>query len=46
MSNRRKLVVALGAGTLTASFGAFAQATGKVWHFGYIGSGTRQQGDE
>jgi hypothetical protein len=31
MNNRRKLVLALGAGALAAPFGSFAQQQGKVW---------------
>jgi putative ABC transport system substrate-binding protein len=37
MNNRRKLVIALGAGALTAPFGSFAQQQGKVWRVGYLG---------
>jgi putative ABC transport system substrate-binding protein len=35
MNNRRKLVIALGAGALTAPFGSFAQQ-GKVWRIGFL----------
>jgi len=31
MNNRRKVVIALGAGALAAPFGSFAQQQGKVW---------------
>jgi hypothetical protein len=34
-NNRRKLVIALGAGVLTAPFGSFAQQQDKVWRIGY-----------
>jgi putative ABC transport system substrate-binding protein len=36
MKNRRKLVVALGAGSLLASFGSLAQTPGKVWRVGFL----------
>ena len=36
MNNRRKLVIALGAGALTVPFGAFAQQQGKVWRIVYL----------
>jgi hypothetical protein len=36
MNNRRKLVIALGAGALTAPFGSFAQQQGKVWRVGFL----------
>ena len=39
MDNRRKLVIALGAGALAAPFGALSQQQGKVWRIGFI-SGT------
>lgn len=35
MNNRRKLIIALGAGALTAPFGSFAQP-GKVWRVGFL----------
>ena len=41
MNNRRKLIVALGAGTVTASLGAFAQQQGKVWRVGYLSAASR-----
>ncbi len=37
MNNRRKLVIALGAGALAAPFAAFAQQPGKVWRIGFLG---------
>ena len=36
MNNRRKLIVALGAGAFAAPFGAFAQQQGKVWRVGFL----------
>ncbi len=39
MNNRRKLLVALGASALTASFGSFAQQQGKVLRVGFLSSG-------
>jgi putative ABC transport system substrate-binding protein len=36
MNNRRKLLVALGAGALTAPFGSFAQQQSKVWRVGFL----------
>ena len=36
MNNRRKLVIALGAGALTAPFGSFAQQQGKVRRIGLL----------
>ena len=41
MNNRRKIIVAFGAGALAAPFGSFAQPQGKVWR---LPSGIR--GDE
>jgi putative tryptophan/tyrosine transport system substrate-binding protein len=41
MNHRRKLVVALGGGVLTAPFGAFAQQPGKVWRVGFLAFPTR-----
>ena len=39
MNNRRKLLVALGAGALTAPFASLAQKpTGKVWRVGFLSS--------
>lgn len=42
MNNRRKLVVALGAGALVAPFGTFAQRQGKVSRIGFLYYGSRQ----
>jgi len=36
MNNRRKLLVALGAGALVAPFCSFAQQQGKVWRVGFL----------
>ena len=36
MNNRRKLIVALGAGALTAPLASFAQQPGKVWRVGIL----------
>ena len=36
LHTRRKLVIALGAGALTAPFGSFAQQPGKVWRIGFL----------
>jgi putative ABC transport system substrate-binding protein len=36
MNNRRKLIVALGAGALAVPFGSFAQPKGKVWRVGVL----------
>lgn len=41
MNNRRKLVIALGAGALALPFGSFAQQQGKVWRIGYLDLGSR-----
>jgi putative ABC transport system substrate-binding protein len=38
MNNRRKLVIALGAGVLAAPMGSFAQQQGKVWRIGFLGT--------
>ncbi len=38
MNNRRKLLVALGAGALAVPFGSFAQQQGKVWRIGVLGA--------
>ena len=38
MINRRKLIVALGAGALAAPFGSLAQQQGKVWRVGFLAS--------
>jgi len=36
VNHRRRLVIALGAGMLTAPFGPFAQQQGKVWRIGFL----------
>ena len=36
MNNRRKLVIALGAGALVTPFGSFAQPQPKVWRVGFL----------
>ena len=38
MNNRRKLIVALGAGALVTPFRSFAQQQGKVWRIGFLSS--------
>ena len=38
MNNRRKLIVALGAGALTHPFSSYAQPQGKVWRIGFLSS--------
>src|SRR4051812_21323498 len=40
MNNRRKLLIALGAGALSAPLASFAQQKGKVWRIGFLGSAT------
>ena len=40
MNNRRKLIVALGAGALTGPLAAYAQQQGKVWRIGFLSSET------
>ena len=37
MNNRRKLIIALGAGALAGPFRSFAQQPGKVWRLGFLG---------
>ena len=37
MNNRRKLIVAFGAGVLAVPFASFAQQRGKVWRVGFLG---------
>ena len=44
MNNRRKLVIALGAGALAVPFGSFAQQQGKVWRIGWIAYGRSMGG--
>jgi putative ABC transport system substrate-binding protein len=46
MNNRRKLVIALGAGALTAPLSSFAQRQGKIWRIGFCYSGSRQSASE
>jgi hypothetical protein len=41
MNNRRKLIVALGAGALAAPFDSFAQQQGKVWRVGFLSQRSR-----
>jgi putative ABC transport system substrate-binding protein len=41
MNKRRKLIVALGAGALTAPFGSFGQQPGKVWRVGFLAPRSR-----
>ncbi len=36
MNNRRKLLVALGAGAITVPFGSFAQQKSRVWRVGFL----------
>ena len=36
MTQRRKLIVALGASALVAPFGSFAQQPGKIWRIGFL----------
>lgn len=46
MNNRRKLVIALGAGLLTAPLTAFAQAQGNAARIGFLYFGSRQSAME
>jgi putative ABC transport system substrate-binding protein len=41
MNNRRKLVIALGAGALAAPLASFAQPQGKVWRVGFLSPNSR-----
>src|ERR1035437_1759583 len=41
MNNRRKLIVALGAGVFMVPFGTFAQQQGKVWRIGFLSPRSR-----
>ena len=41
INNRRKLIVALGAGALAVPFPSFAQQPGKVWRVGFLGFAAR-----
>ena len=45
MNNRRKLVIALGAGALAAPFGLFAQQQ-KIYRIGILQSGVREDNDK
>ena len=36
MNNRRKILIALGAGALVAPFGSFAQQQNKIWRVGFL----------
>src|SRR5271157_4226593 len=38
LNKRRKLVIALGAGAITAPFSSIAQQQGKVWRVGFLSS--------
>ena len=40
MNKRRKLIVALGAGALTAPFDSFAQQQGKIRRIGFLSAGS------
>jgi putative ABC transport system substrate-binding protein len=42
MNNRRKLIIALGAGAISSPFTLYAQSQTKVWRIGYLDSGSRQ----
>jgi ABC-type uncharacterized transport system substrate-binding protein len=42
VNNRRKLIIALGAGALVAPFTSLAQQQGKVWRIGFLSSLSRQ----
>jgi putative ABC transport system substrate-binding protein len=42
VNNRRKLVIALGAGALAVPLGSSAQQQAKVWRVGYLDLGSRQ----
>jgi putative ABC transport system substrate-binding protein len=43
MNNRRKLIVALGAGALVAPFGSFAQQQNKIWRVGFLAQSARPE---
>src|SRR5678815_1496074 len=43
MISRRQLVIALGASSIAAPFGSFAQQQGKVWRIGFLFAGTLAQ---
>jgi len=38
LNKRRKLIVALGFGAITAPFASFAQQQGKIWRIGFLGT--------
>ena len=44
MNNRRKLVIAFGAGAAVSPFSSFAQQQGKVWRVGFV-SGRKSRPD-
>ena len=46
MNNRRKLIIALGAGALAAPLASFAQQQGKVWRVGFMHQGSRPESIE
>jgi putative ABC transport system substrate-binding protein len=41
LNNRRKLIIALGAGSLVSPFATFAQQQGKVWRVGFLSVASR-----
>lgn len=41
MNNRRKIILALGAGAFTAPLASFAQQQGKIWRVGFLQGGPR-----
>jgi putative ABC transport system substrate-binding protein len=41
MNTRRKLIIAFGAGALTAPFASFAQQQGKIWRVGFLSQRAR-----
>jgi hypothetical protein len=43
MNNRRKLIIALGAGALAAPFVSFAQQPGKIPRVGFLANGFRAE---
>jgi hypothetical protein len=43
MNNRRKLVIALGAGTLVGPPASFAQQQDKVWRIGFLAQNSRPE---
>jgi putative ABC transport system substrate-binding protein len=44
LNNRRKLVIALGAGAIMTPVASLAQQQGKVWHVGFIGPTSASDG--